>query len=89
MENMIENVFEFYKDDDRVSVTLSQGRFITKFKKLAEQYPDEMDYIINKDGSLFGHMPVSFLKLRGPNKLSDEQRHRLSKNWQDSPPTRK
>jgi hypothetical protein len=81
---MNENVFEFFKDDDRMSVTLSQVRYITRFKKLATEHPEEVDYIINKDGSLFGHMPVSYLRLIAPRKLTDEQKHALAEMGRNS-----
>lgn len=77
---MRENVFEFYKDESRMTVTLSQGRYISRFKELAEKHPEEVDYIINEDGTLFGHMPVSFLRLNPPYSLSDEEKLRRAEN---------
>ena len=77
---MNENVFEFFKDSNRVTVTLSQGRMINRFVKMAKEHSDEMDYVINKDGSLFGHMPVSYLHVYPPRKLSDEEIDRRREN---------
>ena len=37
VELMRENVIEWYNGQDRVTVTLSQGRLINKVKKLADK----------------------------------------------------
>lgn len=62
-----ENVIEWLKDSKTATVTLSQGRYITKIRKLAKQYPDEVEIIReNKDGSLLVHIPVSYIKINNP-----------------------
>ncbi len=42
--------------------------------KLAEQYPDEVDYIENEDGSIYGHIPVKYVAVRHPRVMSDAQK---------------
>lgn len=74
--NSGENVFEFLTGSQRVSFTLTQRRYISKIKKLAEKHPDECDYVENKDGSVFGHVPVKWLKVSPPRKMSDEQKEK-------------
>lgn len=73
-----ENVIEFIRDDSRAGVTLSQKRYINKVKELAEQYPDQVIILAeNKDGSIFAHMPVTWIIKPGkPTELNltDEQR---------------
>ena len=72
-----ENVIEWLKDSKTATVTLSQGRYITKIKKLAKQYPDEVEIIReNKDGSLLAHIPVSYIKINNPprREYTEEQR---------------
>lgn len=73
MADFHENCIEWVTGDDRIAITLTQTRYITRVKKLAERFPDQVDYTINKDGSLFGHLPIQFLRLNPPRKLSDEQ----------------
>lgn len=51
-----------------------KGRVI----KLAEQYPEDVKVLtINKDGSIFAHVPVKYVKLRAPRELTEEQRAEL------------
>ena len=40
MADLRENVVEFYADDKRATGTFTQGRYVSKIKKLAEKYPD-------------------------------------------------
>jgi hypothetical protein len=71
-----ENVIEFLTNQQTMTVTFSQGRFIGKVKKLAERYPDEVEIVAeNEDGSIVAHMPVSYLALSNRKKeLTDEER---------------
>lgn len=74
-----ENVFEFLNNQGKATVTLCQGRYISKIKELAEKYPDECDYIMNKDGTLCGHIPTKWIKISANKReLTDEQRNELS-----------
>lgn len=46
--------------------------------KLAEQHPEDVKVLaINKDGSIFAHVPVKYVKLRAPRELTEEQRAEL------------
>lgn len=46
--------------------------------KLSEQFPDDVKILaINKDGSIFAHVPVKYVKLRAPKILTEEQRAKL------------
>lgn len=42
--------------------------------RLAEQYPDEVDYIENEDGSIYGHVPVKYIAIRHPRVMTEEQK---------------
>lgn len=85
----IENAIEFLKDQDTCTVTFSQGRYISRIKKLAETHPEECKILaINKiprEGEVIcAHVPTSWIRINpGPN-LTDEQREerrkRLCKN---------
>jgi predicted N-acetyltransferase YhbS len=59
-----ENVIEFLRGSKVATVTFTQGRYITKIKKLAEKYPDKVQIVAeNKDGSIVAHIPVSAIKI--------------------------
>ena len=46
--------------------------------KLAEQHPEDVKILVtNKDGSIFAHVPVKYVKLRAPRELTEEQRAEL------------
>ena len=69
-----DNSIEFESGSDRVTFTFSQPRFITKIQKLKKKHPDEFDFIVNEDGTIFGHMPVKFIKVGAPKQISEEQK---------------
>jgi len=71
-----ENVIEFIKDAPVATVTFSQGRYITKIKKLAEKYPDRVQIVKeNNDGTIVAHIPTSAIKINIIERnLSEEQR---------------
>ena len=74
MEN--ENVIEWVTNDKTVTVTLSQRKYITKVRKLAEKFPDEVEFLYeNKDGSIVAHLPLRAIKINLTEKreLTDEQ----------------
>lgn len=73
--NLKENVIEWIRDEALAGVTLTQGRYITRIEKLAEEYPDECQIVArNKDGSIFAHIPVSWVKIGPPKNVSEERR---------------
>ena len=64
MADLRENVIEFYAGDERATVTFSQGRYITRIKKLAKEYPDQCQITAeNKDSTIVAHIPVKWLKI--------------------------
>ena len=64
MAELKENCIEWLNGQDTISVTLSQGRYINKVKKLAKKHPDLVQILAeNKDGSIFAHLPLKALKL--------------------------
>lgn len=76
-----ENTIEFLKGDNRATVTFSQGRFISRIKQLAEEYPDTVLIVAdnkNKDGntaSICATLPVSWIVKPGkPKELTEEQK---------------
>ena len=73
---MNENIIEWIRDSKYATVTFSQGRYITKIKKLAEKYPDECEIVAeNKDGSIMAHIPVKWILISNRSRdLSEEER---------------
>lgn len=69
-----ENVIEFTRDADRATVTLSQGRYKSRVRKLAAEHPEECQILAeNSDGSLCAHIPVSWVKISPPRVLNEKQ----------------
>ena len=79
---MNENVIEWLTNDSEVTVTLSQRKYITKVKKLQEKYPDEVRIVVeNKDGSIVAKLPIKYIKISAPRKVSEEQREQLRERF--------
>lgn len=78
-----ENAIEWIKNSEVATVTFSQGRYISKIKKLAEKYPDKVQIKHeNKDGSIVAHIPVKAIKINIIEKreLTEEEKERNKEN---------
>lgn len=76
-ESMNENVIEFLRDSKTATVTFSQGRYVSKIKRLAESYPDECQIIHeNEDGSILAHIPTKWINIskRTGREMTDEEK---------------
>ena len=74
----VENGIEFLKDSDWATVSFSQGRYISRIKKLAAGHPAECEIVAeNMDGSICAHIPVAWVKISPPKQFSEEQRRQL------------
>lgn len=86
---MNEFAIEWVKGAEYAGVTVPSGTaFKSKLLKLSQDYPDEVKIIaVNDDGSLFAHIPVKYVKISPPRKVSEEQREaaseRFKKMWED------
>lgn len=86
---MDEFVIEWIKGSDYAGVTVPTGTSLkSKLLRLSKQHPDEVTNIIeNNDGSLFCHVPVRYIKISPPKKVSETQRQaardRFKKMWED------
>lgn len=84
---MNEFAINWIKGADYAEVTVPSGTALkSKLLKYAEERPEEVNHVIvNKDGSMVCHVPVSFIKVSSPRKVSDEQREaareRFAKMW--------
>jgi hypothetical protein len=64
-------------DFNYATISTSETVWINKIKRLSELYPDDVKIQhINKDGSLYAHVPLGWFKLSPPKKVSmtDEQK---------------
>ena len=75
-----ENCIEFLRNSKTATVTLSQGRLISKIKKLAKKYPSEVKIKHeNKDGSIVAHIPVSYIHINNySGNMSEENRNKAA-----------
>lgn len=76
-ESVTENAIEFLRNAEKATATFSQGRYVSKIRKLAEQYPDECSIVAeNRDGSIVAHFPVKWLQIskRNGRELTEEQK---------------
>ncbi len=70
-----ENEIEFVKGGETATLSLSQGRYISRVKELAKRFPEECKIIAcNKDGSICAHIPVVWIKINPPRKLTEERK---------------
>lgn len=80
MANCRENIIEWVRDEKRATLTFTQGRYLSKIKKLAKTYPEECQIVANnKDGSIVAHVPVTWIKINPPRQLTEEQRKAAAK----------
>ena len=80
---MKECVIEWSKGDSIAAVTMpSNTRLNSKLRRLNETH-DEMDLLLNEDGCVFCHVPVSWIKISPPRKMSEEQREKQSQRMKE------
>lgn len=71
---MRENAIEWLNGDDTVTVTLSQTKYINKVKALAAKTDEVKIAYENEDGSILADLPLKYIKISQPRKISDNQR---------------
>lgn len=64
MQEVKENVIEWITGDDHIACTFTQKKYINKVLKLHNVCPYLVPVLhVNKDGSIFCHLPLKALKL--------------------------
>lgn len=88
---MNENVIEWLDDEDTISVTFHQKRFVNKIKRLANIDKNVTILAENPDNSIFAHLPISYLKLTPKRKdnLSVEKKAELAERMKTIRPRSK
>ena len=70
-----ENLLEWLTGDKTIACTLSQKKHVNSFRKFSEKFPEDYRIIYeNKDGSIYGTMPINCISFRSPMKLTEEQK---------------
>lgn len=86
---MGEFVIEWIKGNDYAGVTVPSGTALkSKLIRYSQERPDEVKTMaINDDGSAYFHVPINYIKVSPPRKVSEEQKQaageRLRKMWEE------
>ena len=86
---MSEFCIEWIKGNDYAGVTVPSGTALkSKLMRYAEERPDEVKVMaVNNDGSAFFHIPISYVKVSPPRKVSEEQKkaagERFRRMWEE------
>lgn len=86
---MNEFCIEWIKGRDYAGVTVPSGTALkSKLMRYAQERPDEVKLMAeNKDGSAFFHIPISYVKVSPPRKVSEAQREaageRFRRMWEE------
>lgn len=84
MELNNENCIEWLCGQHNIVCSISQQKYITKIKKLAEKYPKKVKIKFNKDGTICAKLPIKALKLSIiERELSEEQRQEMSRRFKE------
>ena len=84
-----ENVIGWYKDSEIATVTFSQGRYISRIKKLAEKYPDDVKVLENTDGTILAYIPVKAIHIGIRVEMSDERKRAVGERMRKMQAARK
>ena len=80
--NNNDNCVELLNNQKTMTVSFCSQKWITKIKKLSQSNPDDVEIIAeNKDGSICARLPIKYLKISAPRKVSDEQRQKASERF--------
>lgn len=86
---MNEYSIEWIRGAELAGITVPSGTALkSKLLRLAKENPDEVEIMAeNSDGSLFAHIPVKYIKISPPKKMSEEQKEaaseRFKQMWKD------
>ena len=79
-ENTNECVIEWISGRDYVGLTAKNGStWKNRCEELEKEFPDDVKIIArNNDGSIFAHLPYSYIKINPPRKYSDETKKKAA-----------
>lgn len=77
-----DNAIEWYTGQRTITVTIHQEKYKNKIIKLAETHADQVKIIkVNSDGTILAKLPLKFLKISPPRKVSEEQREQMRERF--------
>lgn len=78
-----DNNIEWINGSDRATASFHSKRHINRIKRLAEKFPDEVDYKENADGSLLCHFPLRYVKISHPvqREMTEEQKRAAAERF--------
>ena len=79
-ENTNECVIEWIPGRDYVWLTAKNGStWKNRCEELENEFPDDVKILArNNDGSIFAHLPYSYIKINPPRKYSDEAKKKAA-----------
>ena len=86
---MNEFAIDWIRGAEYASVTAPSGSALkSRLYKLAKKAPDDVKILAeNKDGSIFAHIPVNYVKISPPKQMSEEQKavasERFKTMWEE------
>lgn len=80
---MNEFTIEWIKGAEYAGVTVPSWTALkSKLLKLADKNPKDVKIVAqNKDGSLYAHIPINYVKISPPRQISEEQREAASERF--------
>lgn len=79
-ENTNECAIEWIPGRDYVGLTAKNGSaWKNRCEELEKEFPDDVKILArNNDGSIFAHLPYSYIKINPPRKYSDEAKKKAA-----------
>lgn len=79
-ENTNECVIEWIPGRDYVGLTAKNGSsWKNRCEELEKKFPEDVKILArNNDGSVFAHLPYSYIKINPPRKYSDEAKKKAA-----------
>lgn len=78
MENSISwgqnNAMEWLDSSTVATISADQKKWYNKLLKLAKEHPEDVKIISQDKATIVAHVPVKYIKLSPPRKISDEQK---------------
>ena len=89
MADFNETACDYLSCDKHATFCSSETKWINKIRKLAEEYPDEVEIQVQPEdnqGMILAHVPKSWFKLNPPRKsnMTEEQREAMIQRLADA-----
>lgn len=81
MDKYIETCVEFIECGDHLTVSTGKRKYVNKIKKWAKDYPNDVSYVENADGSMCAKLPIGWFRFPSPKTkrtFTEEQKAMMS-----------